>query len=222
MHDFRSLTRSHVCLIHIGGREIENAIDTTGAVVHHIPRIIQVRDQAFAFHVQNILVVIDVSGFGGDFQPFVDGMDLAHTLEVHHQHAGLEVAVRIVHMQLLAHIFGSFTVFHIEITDEVDIGHSGNRIIPKFNIEQFGDIAIDHQIAIQIQQLRIERQRLLDDETVIRFDADMRIAGGEIEASQVTAHIEEADHGIWEPFEKLTYVLLVLVGDIPFQYDHII
>ena len=50
----------------------------------------------------------------------------------------------------------------------------------------------------------------------------MRIAGGEIEASQVTAHIEEADHGIWEPFEKLTYVLLVLVGDIPFQYDHII
>ena len=149
-------------------------------------------------------------------------MDLAHTVEVHHQHAGLEVAVRIAHMQLLAHVSGPFTVFHIEITDEVDIRHSGNRIIPKFNIEQFGDIAIDHQIAIQIQQLRIERQRLLDDETVIRFDADMRIAGGEIEASQVTAHIEEADHGIWEPFEKLTYVLLVLVGDIPFQYDHII
>ena len=222
MHDFRSLTRSHVCLIHIGGREIENAIDTTGAVVHHIPRIIQVRDQAFAFHVQNILVVINVSGFGGDFQPFVDGMDLAHTLEVHHQHAGLEVAVRIAHMQLLAHVSGPFAVFHIEIADEVDIRHGGNRIIPKFNIEQFGDIAIDHQIAIQIQQLRIERQRLLDDETVIRFDADMRIAGGEIEASQVTAHIEEADHGIWEPFEKLTYVLLVLVGDIPFQYDHII
>ncbi|MCQ5025162.1 hypothetical protein, partial [Bifidobacterium adolescentis] len=62
----------------------------------------------------------------------------------------------------------------------------------------------------------------LDDETVIRFDADLRIAGGVIEAIQVTAHIEEADHFIWEPFEKLTFFLLVLVGYIPFQYDHII
>ena len=222
MHDFRSLTRRHVCLVHIGGREIEYAIDTTGTVVHHIPRIIQIRDQAFALHVQNILVVVDVSGFGGDFQPFVDGMDLAHTLEVHHQHAGLEVVIRIAHVQLLAHVFGSFSVFHIEIADKVDIGHGGDRIVSKFDIEQFGGIAIDHQITIQIQQLRIERQRLLDDEAIIRFDADMRVAGGEIEASQITAHIEKANHGIRELLEKLTHGPLVLIGDIPLQHNHII
>ena len=93
-------------------------------------------------------------------------------------------------MQLLVYVFGPFSVFHIEVANEVNIGHGGDRIIPKFGIEQFSNIAIDHQIAIQIQQLRIEWQRLLDDEAVIRLNADVRVAGGEIESSQITTDFE--------------------------------
>ena len=123
-------------------------------------------------------------------------MDLAHTLKVHHQHTSLEVAVCVAHMQLLTHVLRALAVLHIEIADEIDIRHCADRMVAEFGVEQFGDVAVDHQIAIQIQQLRIERQRFLDDEAVVGFDADMSIAGGEVETGQITAHVEETQHGI--------------------------
>ena len=124
---------------------------------------------SLAFHVENILVIVDISRLGGDFQPFVHRMDLAHTLKVHHQHTSLEVAVCVAHMQLLTHVLRALAVLHIEIADEIDIRHCADRMVAEFGVEQFGDVAVDHQIAIQIQQLRIERQRLLDDEAVVAF-----------------------------------------------------
>ena len=151
MHDLRCLTRRHICLVHVGRREIEHAIDSTCAIVHHIPRIIQIRNQAFAFHVENVLIIVDVPRLGRDFQPLVHRMDFAHAVEVHHQHAGLEVAIRITHVQLLVHVFHTFAVFHIEIADEIDIRYGGDRVVSEFSIVQFGDIAIDYQIAIQVQ-----------------------------------------------------------------------
>lgn len=80
-------------------------------------------------------------------------MDLTHTIQIHNQHASLEISISITHAQLLAHILSANTILHIEIADEVDIQHCGDSIIAHFRIEQFGNITIHYKIAIQVQQL---------------------------------------------------------------------
>lgn len=115
--------------------------------MHHVPRIVEVRNKSLAFSVENVLIVVDVSRFCGNLQPFMDRMNLTHAIQIHNQHAGLEISVAITHMQLLVHIFGANTILHIEIADEIDIWYCGDSVIAHFCIKQFGNHTVHYKIA---------------------------------------------------------------------------
>ena len=66
-------------------------------------------------------------------------------------------------------------VFHIEVSAVIDISHSSKQIVAQIDREQFGNISLDDQIRIKIQDLAVIWQKFLDKETIICFVADMRV-----------------------------------------------
>ncbi len=59
-------------------------------------------------------------------------------------------------------------MLHVQIAKEIDITHRTEQLVLQIDVVQLCDITVDDDVGIEVQHLVIERQKLLNQETIVR------------------------------------------------------
>lgn len=172
--------------------------------------------------VKHVLIVIDERRIGRIRKPLPDGVALAHGLGVEHQHASLEVIVWILHLQHGLRIIHTLTMLYVQIAKEIDIAHCAKQLALQIDVVELCDITVDDDVGIEIQHLVIEWQDFLNQETVVRLHADMRVVGGKLISGKFAVHVGESQIHVRELLEEPAHTLLLIPRDVALQYGDIV
>lgn len=96
------------------------------------------------------------------------------------------------------------------------------QVVLKIDVIQLRNITNNNDVGIEIEHLVVIRQELLNEETVVRFDTDMRIVCGQIVARQLTFHIQEPQTHVRKLLEEAPHTLLLVPCDILLQNNYIV
>ena len=214
------VARLHIRVVNVVRRLHEEVADTTAAVMHHVPR--QVQHIAFAVRVEHVLIIVDKGVVRSIGEPLLDGVMLTHRLGVEHQHAGLEVIVWILHLQHGFRVIHTLAMLHVQIAKEIDITHRTEQLVLQIDVVQLCDITVDDDVGIEVQHLVIERQKLLNQETIVRFHADMGVVGGKVVTGKFAVHVGEPQIHIRELLEEAAQTFLLVPCDVALQHRHIV
>ena len=165
---------------HVGWSKGKNLIDTAKAVDHDVPAVIEIYDLSLTMRVQDVLIVVDESVVGGELKPFLHRVTRAHGPRVQDEDSGLEIAIGVFHAKDLLGIGEAIATLHINVGDKIDIVRGGQQRIAQIGSEELGDIPPDDQVGIEIQNLVVIRQQILNQEAIIRLDADVRVIRREV------------------------------------------
>ena len=71
-------------------------------------------------------------------------MQLAHTVQIHDEHASLEVRIWVTHMQLMDRICHALAIFYIKVAEKIGIRHSADCGVAQIGVIQFRNISVDY------------------------------------------------------------------------------
>ena len=210
----------HICLEYIGGRKSEHVAHAATAVVHDVPSLVEIEHPALAVRVQHVLVIVDIVTHAGELEPLRGGVGLAHSFDVEQQHARLEVAIRVTHLELGLGVRKADAVVHVEVAQVVNIPRGGQQVVTKLGVVELGNVALNDKVGVEVQHLVVARHDKLDDKAVVRLDADVLVVRGKIVLVDDGRHVVEAQRDVVRTGgEVLTHEFLMLPADIA-REDH--
>ena len=147
---------------------------------------------------------------------------LTHRLGIEHQHTSLEVIVGVLHLQHGLRIIHTLTMLYVQIAKEIDIAHCAKQLALQIDVVELCDITVDDDVGIKVQHLVIERQELLNQETIVCFHADMGVVGGKLISGKFAVHVGESQIHVRELFEEPAHTFLLVPSDVALQYGDIV
>ena len=100
--------------------------------------------------------------------------------------------------------------------------HGGEQVVAQLGREQLGDVALDDEVAVQVQDLVVLWQELLNQKAVVRLHADVLVVGAELVLPHDLRDVAETQVRVLKAGEEPAHHALVIRRDVLVQNDHIV
>ena len=182
----------------------------------------QIRYPSLALLIENVLIVIDVDGICGNLQPLHNAMKAPQLPRIEHHNAGLEICIRIVHIQNFKTIAHTVATTYIQIGQVINITCCGNKVITQIYVKEFCHVSVYHKIGVKVDNLVIRGQDILRQKTKICLNTDMGVIGIKLIVSDHATYVIEGHLDIFVPGEVPHQYALFIVTNIGIQDHYII